>query len=95
MSFRVAIWYIAFVARNSRNEERLTRQGPIKRTLAIPKTAAPWSLTNLREEADQDRRQGRQPQALRHLSDAEVAMSRQLFADILALIARLAPPAPA
>ena len=45
-------------------------------------------------EAHQDRREGRQPRALRHV--AEVAVSRQMFANILSLIARLrTPPAPA
>jgi hypothetical protein len=47
-------------------------------------------------EADQDRREGRQPWPLRHFQMAEVAVSRQMFAEILSLIARLrAPPAQA
>jgi len=47
-------------------------------------------------EADQDRRQGRQPRRYVRFQMAEVAVSRQMFADILSLIARLrAPPAPA
>jgi hypothetical protein len=49
-------------------------------------------------EADQDRREARQPWALRYVPHGRgrVAVPRQMFADILALIARLrAPPAPA
>jgi hypothetical protein len=44
-------------------------------------------------EADQNRRQGRQPRSLRQL--AEVAVPRQMFQQILSLIARLRAPAPA
>jgi hypothetical protein len=44
-------------------------------------------------EPDQDRRQGREPRPLRHLPMAKVAVSRQMFQEILALITRLrAPP---
>jgi hypothetical protein len=65
-----------------------------KRTLAIPKVAEPWSLTSP-GGADQDRRQGGQPRPLR-LQIAEVAVPRQMFQEILSLIARLrARPAPA
>jgi hypothetical protein len=47
-------------------------------------------------EADQDRRQGRQPRSLAMFQMAEVAVPRQMFTEILSLIARLqAPPAPA
>jgi hypothetical protein len=42
-------------------------------------------------EADQDRREGRQPRALCHFM-AEVAVPRHLFADVLRLIAELRPP---
>jgi hypothetical protein len=45
-------------------------------------------------EADQDRREGRPPRPLRHLQMAEVALSRQMFADILTLIARLGGGSP-
>jgi hypothetical protein len=42
-----------------------------------------------------DRRQDRQPWPLRPFQMAEVAVPRQMFQDILSLIARLrAPPAP-
>ena len=38
------------------------------RTLAMPKTAEPWSLTSLREKLiKRDRREGRQPRPLRHI----------------------------
>jgi hypothetical protein len=70
--------------------------GNFIRTLAMPKTAEPWSLTSLREKADQDQRQGRQPRPVSHFQLAEVEVPRQMFAEILSLIARLrAPPAPA
>src|SRR5262249_45915523 len=62
--------------------------GNFMRTRAMPKTAQPWSLTSLRE-ADQDRRQGRQPRALRNLPDGRGRVPRQMFAEILSLIARL------
>ena len=63
-------------------------------TLAMPKTAEPWSLASLRGEADQDRRGGRQPWRYVTFQMAEVAVSRLMFRDILMLIARLrVPPA--
>jgi hypothetical protein len=69
--------------------------GNFMRTLAMPKTAEPWSLTQPAGEADQDRRQGRPPWPLRCLEMAELAVSRRMFAEILSLIVRLrAPPAP-
>jgi hypothetical protein len=43
--------------------------GNFMRTLAMPRTAEPWSLTSLREKAGQDRRQGRQPRPVRYLPD--------------------------
>jgi len=43
--------------------------GNFMRTLAIPKAAEPWSLTSLREKLIKIGREGRQPRALRHLSD--------------------------
>src|SRR5713101_3646921 len=47
-------------------------------------------------EADEDRCEGRQLWPLCHLPDGQVAVSRQMFAEILSLIARLrAPPTPA
>jgi hypothetical protein len=70
--------------------------GNFMRTLAMPKAAEPWSLTSLREKLIKIG-----AKVVRHgrystFQMAEVAVSRQMFADILSLIARLrAPPAPA
>jgi hypothetical protein len=48
------------------------------------------------QEADQDRREGHKPRRYVTFRMAEVAVCRQMFADILSLNARLrAPPAPA
>jgi hypothetical protein len=61
----------------------------------MPKTAEPWWLTSLREKLIKI---GVKAVGLgRHVTFqlAEVAVSQQMFADILSLIARLrAPPAP-
>jgi hypothetical protein len=70
--------------------------GNFMRTLAMPKTAEPWSLTSLREKlikiGAKVVRHGRY--VTFHM--AEVAVPREMFADILSLIALLrAPPAPA
>jgi len=47
-------------------------------------------------EADQDRREGHEPRAHVTFQMAAVAVPRQMFQEILTLIARLrAPPAPA
>jgi hypothetical protein len=70
--------------------------GNFMRTLAMPKTAQPWSLTSLREKLIKIG-----AKVVRHgryvtFQLAEVAVPRQMFAEILSLIARLrAPPAPA
>jgi hypothetical protein len=70
--------------------------GNFMRTLALPKPAAPWSLTSLREKLIKIG-----AKVVRHgryvtFQLAEVAVSRQMFAEILSLIARLrAPPASA
>jgi hypothetical protein len=66
------------------------------RTLALPKPAESWSLTSLREKLIKIG-----AKVVRHgryviFQMAEVAVSRQMFAETLSLIARLrAPPAPA
>jgi DDE family transposase len=66
------------------------------RTLAMPKTADPWSLTSLREKLVKIGAKVVSHGRYVTFQLAEVAVSRQMFADILALIARLrAPPAPA
>ena len=64
--------------------------------MAMPKTAEPWSLTSLRETLIKIG-----PKVVSHgryvtFQMAEVAVPRQMFKDILRLIAQLrAPPAPA
>jgi hypothetical protein len=66
--------------------------GNFMRTLAMPNTAEPWSLTSLREKLIKLVSHGRYVT----FQMAEVAVPRQMFAEILSLIARLqAPPAPA
>jgi hypothetical protein len=66
------------------------------RTLAMPKTVETWSMTSLREKLIKIG-----AKVVRHgryvtFQLAEVAVPRQMFADILSMIARLrAPPAPA
>jgi len=66
------------------------------RTLAMPKTADPWSLTSLREKLVKIGAKVVSHGRYVTFQMAEVAVPSQMFADILALIARLrAPPAPA
>jgi len=66
------------------------------RTLAMPETAEPWSLTGLREKLIKIGAKVVSHGRYVTFQMAEVAVPRQLFADILLLIARLrAPPAPA
>ena len=63
--------------------------GNFMRMLAMPNAAEPWSLASLREA----RREGRLAWPHVTFQIAEVAVSRQMFADILSPIARLrAPP---
>jgi Transposase DDE domain group 1 len=70
--------------------------GNFVRTLAMPKAAKPWSLTSLRENLIKIGAKVVSHGRYVTFQMAEVAVSRQMFADILALIARLrAPPAPA
>jgi len=45
-------------------------------------------------QADQDRREGGEPRPLCHLPDGEVAIARQMFQEILRLIAELRPQPP-
>jgi hypothetical protein len=66
--------------------------GNFMRMLAMPNAAGPWSLTSLREIG------AKVVSHRRYVTFqlAEVAVSRQMFAEILSLISRLrAPPAPA
>jgi len=70
--------------------------GNFMRTLAMPKTAEPWSLTSLREKLIKIGAKVVSHGRYVTFQMAEVAVSRQMFADILSLIARLrAPPTPA
>ena len=64
------------------------------RTLAMPKTAEPWSLTSLRERLIKIGAKVTSHGRYVTFQIAEIAVPRQMFADILSLIARLrAPPA--
>jgi hypothetical protein len=64
------------------------------RTLAMPKTAEPWSLTSLREKLIKIGAKVVSHGRYVTFQMAEVAVPRQMFADILSLIARLrSPPA--
>ena len=68
--------------------------GNFMRTLAMPKTAQPWSLTSLREKLVKIGAKVVSHGRYVTFQMAEVAVPRQMFADILSLIARLrAPPA--
>ena len=70
--------------------------GNFMRTLAMPKTAEPWSLTSLREKLIKIGAKVVSHGRYVTFQMAEVAVPRQMFEDILMLIARLrAPPAPA
>jgi hypothetical protein len=70
--------------------------GNFMRTLAMPKAEQPWSLTSLCEKLIKI---GAKVVSHGHYVTfqlAEVAVSRQMFTEILSLIARLrAPPTPA
>jgi DDE family transposase len=66
------------------------------RTQAMPKTAEPWSLTSLREKLIKIGAKVVSHGRYTIFQMAEVAVPRQMFQEILLLIARLrAPPAPA
>jgi Transposase DDE domain group 1 len=70
--------------------------GNFMRTLALPKTAETWSPTGLREKLIKIGAKVVSHGRYVTFKMAEVAVPRQMFADILSLIARLrAPPAPA
>jgi hypothetical protein len=70
--------------------------GNFMRTLAMPKAAEPWSLTSLKEKLIKIGAKVVSHGRYVTFQMAEVAVSRQMFAEILSLIARLrAPPAPA
>jgi hypothetical protein len=66
------------------------------RTLAMPAAAEPWSLTSLRVKLIKIGAKGVSHGRYVMFQMAEVAVPRQVFHDILRLIARMrAPPAPA
>ena len=70
--------------------------GNFMRTLAMPKTAEPWSLTSLREKLIKIGAKVVSHGRYVTFQMAEVAVPRQMFREILSLIAQLrAPPAPA
>jgi hypothetical protein len=69
--------------------------GNFMRTLAMPKAAEPWSLTSLREKLIKIAKVVSHGRYVT-FQMAKVAVSRQMFKEILSLIAQLrAPPAPA
>jgi hypothetical protein len=69
--------------------------GNFMRTLAMPKAAEPWSLTSLREKLIKIGAKVVSHGRYVTFQMAEVAVPRQMFQEILSLIARLrAPPAP-
>ena len=57
------------------------------RTLATPEPTKDLVADEREAEADQDRRAGRHPRTHRRLSDGRVAIPRQMFQEILRLIA--------
>ncbi len=63
------------------------------RTLAMPKAAEPWSLTSLRDKLIKIDAMVVSHGRYVTFQMAEIAVSRQMFADILRLIARLRAPA--
>ena len=66
------------------------------RTLALPKSAEPWSLTSLKEQLIKIGAKVVSHGRYVTFQMAEIAVSRHMFAEILSLIARLrAPLAPA
>ena len=70
--------------------------GNFMRTLAMPKAAQPWSLTSLREKLIKIGAKVVSHGRYVTFQMAEVAVSRQMFQEILTLIARLRTlPAPA
>jgi Transposase DDE domain group 1 len=66
--------------------------GNFMRTLAMPKTAEPWSLTSLREKLIKIGAKVVSHGRYVTFQMAEVAVPRQMFQEILSLIARLRPP---
>jgi len=72
------------------------QHGNFMRTLAMPKTAELWSLTSLREKLIKIAAKVVSHGRYTTFQMTEVAVPRQMFQEILMLIAQLrAPPAPA
>jgi hypothetical protein len=70
-------------------------RGNFMRTLVMPRTAEPWSLTSLREKLIKIGAKVVSHGRYVTFQLAEVAVPRQMFAEMLSLIAQLrAPPAP-
>jgi hypothetical protein len=70
--------------------------GNFMRTLALPDPIKDWSLTSLKEKLIKIGAKVVSHGRYVSFQMAEVAVSRQMFAEILSLIARLrAPPGPA
>jgi hypothetical protein len=69
--------------------------GNFMRTLALPKAVAQWSLTSLREKLIKIGAKVVSHGRYITFQLAEVAVPRQMFQQILSLIARLRAPAPA
>jgi hypothetical protein len=69
--------------------------GNFTRTLAMPKAIAQWSLTSLREKLIKIGAKVVSHGRYVTFQLAEVAVPRQMFQQILSLIARLRAPAPA
>jgi hypothetical protein len=69
--------------------------GNFMRTLAMPKTARPWSLTSLREKLIKIGAKVVSHRRYVTFQMAEVAVSRQMFANILSIARLRALPAPA
>jgi hypothetical protein len=71
-------------------------RAPSPPAVRLPKAAEPWSLTSLCEKLIKIGAKVVSHGRYVTFQLAEVAVSRQMFADILSLVARLrAPPAPA
>ena len=99
---RSAIWWTRLSCRPfAANAVRLQLHalaynlGNFMRTLAMPKTAEPWSLNSLREKLIKIGAKVVSHGRYTTFQMAEVAVPRQMFQEILSLIARLRPPAPA
>jgi hypothetical protein len=86
----------SFAANAVRLQLHVLAYGNYMRTLAMPKAAEPWSLTSLKEKLIKIGAKVVSHGRYVTFQMAEVAVLRQMFKEILMLIARLrAPPAPA